>query len=214
MPASKKALEKVDFKKDFKELFAPPSKAPVFVDVPAFKYILIDGRGYPGTSKDFQDKVGVLYGLVYTIKFALKLDKARPFEFGVAPLSGLYHADDPAVYMDASRREEWTWTLGIPVPDRVTAADFEKARVALKEKKNPPFVDKARFEIVREGKAAQVMHIGPYSAEAPTITMLHEFFRGRGYAFNGPHHEIYLGDPRRTAPVKLRTIIRQPVRKA
>ena len=214
MPAPKKPVEKVDFRKDHKELFAPSAKAPVLVDVPPFEYVLIDGRGYPGTAKDFQDKVGVLYGLVYTIKFTLKFDKARPFEFGVAPLSGFYHADDPSIYMDASRRDEWTWTLGIPVPDRVTAADFEKARAALKEKKNPPFLGEARFEVRREGKAVQIMYVGPYSGEAPTIQRLHDFFLAQGYTFNGPHHEIYLGDPRRTAPEKLRTIIRQPVRKA
>ncbi len=214
MAAPKKAVEKVDFKKDFKELFAPPTKAPVLVDVPAFKYIAIDGRGYPGTSQDFQEKVNALYGLVYTIKFTLKFDKAHPFDFGVAPLSGFYYADDPSLYLDPSRKDEWRWTLGIPVPDRVKAADFEKARAALREKKNPPHLDEARLEVRREGKAAQIMHVGPYNCEAPTITMLHEFFRGRGYTFNGPHHEIYLGDPRRTKPEKLRTIIRQPVRGA
>jgi hypothetical protein len=201
----------VDFKKDFKALFAPPAKAPVLVEVPEFTYAMIDGQGYPGKAPDFQAKIGLLYGLAYTIKFALKKDALRPFDFAVPPMSGFYCADDPTCYMDESRGDEWKWTLAIPFPSRVTPVIFEKARKELREKKNPDHLDGAYLKKYREGLSAQIMHIGPYSEEAPTIQKLHAFFQGLGYAFAGPHHEIYLGDPRRTAPEKLKTVLRQPV---
>jgi len=205
--------EKADFKKDFKTLFAPPAKAPVLVEVPEFTYIMIDGRGHPGKAPDFAAKIGLLYGLAYTIKFALKKDVRQPFDFAVPPMSGFYCADDPSCYTDESRGDEWKWTLAIPFPDRVTPAVFENGRRALGEKKNPAHLDKAYLKKYHEGLSAQIMHLGPYSEEAPTIQKLQAFFQGRGYAFAGPHHEIYLGDPRRTAPAKLKTVLRQPVRK-
>ena len=214
MATPKKATGKLDFKKEFKHLYSPPAKEPVLVDVPDFSYIMIDGRGYPGTSKDFQAKIEVLYNLAYTIKFMLKFNKERPFDFVVPPLSGFYCADDPTCFMDESRRDEWEWTLGIPMPDRVKEADLEKARAAVKEKKNPVFLDKAYLKTHHEGPCAQIMHVGPYSEEAPTIRKLHVFFQDKGYTFNGWHHEIYLGDPRRTKPEKLKTVIRQPIKKA
>ncbi len=206
------SLSKFDLRKDLKELFAPPAKTAVLVEVPELNYVMVDGRGYPGEAPEFQDKTGLLFGLAYTLKFALKKDAGRPFDFAVPPLSGLYCADDPACFMDKSRGNEWQWTLAIPLPDRVTPAVFERARQALKEKKNPPHVEAAYLKKYREGLCAQVMHLGPYSEEAPTIRRLHAFFLDQGYAFAGPHHEIYLGDPRRTAPAKLKTVLRQPVR--
>jgi len=136
-PRIKSGAPAVDFKKDFKALFAPPAKAPVLVDVPEFRYVMIDGRGHPGRAADFQAKIGLLYGLAYTIKFALKKDKDRPFDFAVPPMSGFYCADDPACYKDESRGDEWKWTLAIPLPERVGPADFEKARGELRKKKNP-----------------------------------------------------------------------------
>ena len=214
MATQKKPTGKLDFKKEFKDLFSPPAKEPVLIEVPAFPYIMIDGRGYPGTSKEFQAKIEVLYGLAYTIKFTLKFDKARPFDFAVPPLSGFYCALDPSCFMDASRKDEWEWTLGIPMPGRVKGSDLEKARTSLKEKKNPAFLNKAYLKTHEEGLCAQIMHIGPYSEEAPTIRRLHAFFQEKGYVFNGWHHEIYLGDPRRTKPEKLKTVIRQPIKKA
>jgi hypothetical protein len=213
MTNAKTAPAKKDFKKEFKTLFSPPSKAPVLVEVPEFTYIMVDGRGHPGKTPDFPDKTGLLYGLAYTIKFALKKDARRPFDFAVPPLSGFYCADDPGCYTDESRGNEWKWTLAIPMPDLVTPAVFEKARRTLGEKKNPGHLAEAYLKKVLEGLSAQIMHLGPYSEEAPTIQKLHAFFLDRGYAFAGPHHEIYLGDPRRTAPAKLKTVLRQPVRK-
>jgi hypothetical protein len=213
MTKAKSAPAKIDFKKEFKVLFTPPSKAPVLVEVPEFTYIMVDGRGHPGKAPDFADKIGLLYGLAYTIKFGLKKDPRAPYDFSVAPLSGFYCADDPSCYTDESRGDEWKWTLAIPVPDRVTPAVFEKGRRELGEKKNPAHLDKAYLKKYREGLSAQIMHLGPYNKEAPTIQRLHAFFQEQGYDFAGPHHEIYVGDPRRTAPAKLKTVLRQPVRR-
>jgi hypothetical protein len=142
----------------------------------------------------------------------LKLDKKDPFDFTVPPFSGLWCADDITAFAEG-RKHEWKWTLMILIPDRVTREVFEEAKRKLEEKKNPTFPDRANFEIYEEGLSAQIMHIGPYAEEGPTIAKLHDFFQGKGYTFNGRHHEIYLGDPRRSKPEKLRTILRQPIKK-
>jgi hypothetical protein len=205
-------LQKFDFKKEYKNLFSPSAKEAEIIDVPAFKYIMIDGEGDPNTAQEFQDKVQVLYGLSYTIKFMLKKDGKDPFDFAVPPLSGLWCAEDMTAFVEG-RKHEWKWTLMIAMPDRVTDDVFEKGKETLREKKNPVFLDQARLETYEEGLCAQIMHIGPYAEEGPTIAKLHEFFQEKGYTFNGRHHEIYLGDPRRCKPEKLRTIIRQPIGK-
>ena len=213
MTAKTASATKLDFKKEYKSLFSPSAKEPNLVQVPDFKYIMVDGRGDPNASPDFQAKAGLLYGLAYTLKFRLKLDPKQPFDFGVPPLSGLWCADDIRAFFEEGRRHEWNWTLMILMPDRISPALFEQAREELGRKKNPAFLDRAYFQVYREGLSAQVMHIGPYREEGPTIRRLHEFFQSKGYAFNGSHHEVYLSDPRRSAPNKMKTIIRQPVKK-
>jgi hypothetical protein len=209
---AKTKTQKFDFKKEYKSLFSPSAKEPEMIEVPAFKYLIIDGQGDPNTSKDFQDKVQVLYGLSYTIKFMLKQDKTDPFDFTVPPLSGLWCADDITAFAEG-RKHEWKWTLMILMPDRVTREVFAEGKRKLEEKKNPTFLDLAKFEIYEEGLSAQIMYIGPYAEEGPTIAKLHDFFQGKGYTFNGRHHEIYLSDPRRCKPEKMRTILRQPIKK-
>ena len=213
MAEKKKKITKLDFKKEYKSLFSPSAREPEIIQVPAFKYIMIDGRGYPGTSTDFQEKIQVLYGLSYTIKFMLKADKQDPFDFTVPPLSGLYCADDMTAFTDENRKDEWKWTLMILQPDRVTSEVFTSAKQELIRKKNPPAIDRAYLEIYEEGLSAQVMHIGPYDQEGPTVKKLHDFFQEKGFTFNGRHHEIYIGDPRRSKPEKLKTVIRQPIKK-
>jgi hypothetical protein len=213
MSPVKSSPGKLDFKKDFKALYAASAKEPSVVDVPAFKYLMIDGRGHPGKSPDFQKKIEALFGLAYTLKFSLKFDKKKPLDFTVTPLSGLYSADDPSCFQDQRRQAEWKWTLGIPVPDAIDAAALDKAKAVLRERKNPEFLDEAYLKVLKEGPSVQIMHIGPYDREVPTIRKLHAFMAANGYTFNGAHNEIYLGDPRRANPAKLKTIIRQPVRK-
>lgn len=213
MSPAKSPKGKLDFKKDFKKLYAASAKEPSIVDVPAFNYLMIDGRGHPGKAADFQKKIEVMFGLAYTLKFSFKFDKNKPLDFSVPSLSGLYWADDPSCFRDERRQAEWKWTLAIPLPDQIDAASLDKAKAALREKKNPDFLDQAYLKVLHEGLSAQIMHVGPYDKEGPTIEKLHAFMADNGYTFNGAHNEIYLGDPRRTVPAKLKTIIRQPVRK-
>jgi hypothetical protein len=204
---------KIDFKKEYTFLFSASARQPQRVDVPELKYLMIDGRGDPSTAAEFSEKIQALYGLAYTLKFMLKQNGRTAFDFVVPPLSGLWCAEDITAYAEG-RRDEWLWTLMILQPDAVTPELLEKARAKLTEKKPSPYAGLVRVEVLREGPAVQILHIGPYSAEAPTIKRLHDFMKENGYTFNGRHHEIYLGDPRRCQPEKLKTIIRQPIKKA
>jgi hypothetical protein len=204
--------KKFEFKKEYKTLFKPSAGEAQMVEVPAFKYIMVDGEGNPNTSPEFGEKIQALYGLSYTVKFMMKKDADAPFDFTVAPLSGLWHADDMSVFCEG-KYDQWKWTLMILQPDRLTTELFKEAVDTLVKKKNTPFIRDAYLKIYEEGLCAQIMHIGPYSDEAPTIRKLHDFFLENGYTYNGRHHEIYLSDPRRTSPEKLQTILRQPIRK-
>lgn len=125
-------------------------------------------------------------------------------------LEGLWWTDDMADFSEGDK-SAWSWTAMMMQPDHITGAHVETAIGWLRRKKDPPALDRIRFESFREGLSVQVMHIGPYADEAPTIARLHQFAADQGYRLRGDHHEIYLGDPRRTAPERLRTVIRQPV---
>ncbi|MCP5051436.1 MAG: hypothetical protein GY940_29990 [bacterium] len=202
-----------DVKKEYKYLYSPSAKKPEIVDVPAFKYIMVDGKGDPNTSGEFEQTVQLLYGLAYTIRFMLKKDEKEPLVFKVPPLAGLWDAEDMASFTQEGRKDEWQWTLMVLMPDRVTNDVFAQGKEELIKKKNPPLTDRVRFDVYEEGKSAQMMHLGPYKNEGPTIATLHSFLKEQGYTFNGRHHEIYLGDPRKSDPAKLKTIIRQPIKK-
>ncbi len=202
-------MGKFDYKRDLKELYFPPSKNPVLVDVPGMNFVMVDGSGNPNNSKEFQAALEVLYGLSYTAKFALK-KQGKGEEYVVPALEALWWSPD-AEEFDLEAKDEWLWTAMIMQPPAVTAELIEAAADELRRKKNPAALDRARFEAFTEGLSAQIMHIGPYSAERPTIERLREFIEENGHSLRGKHHEIYLGDPRRTAPEKLKTVIRQPV---
>jgi len=203
-------MAKIDLRKELKHLYNPPAKAPVLVDVPPMSFLTLDGRGDPNTAPEFRAAFEVVYGVAYTLKFMLKKAAEAP-DWGVMPLEGLWWTDDMATF-SMERKDAWKWTLMVMQPDFVTAEQVERALAAVRAKKNLPGLDKLRFERLHEGACAQIMHVGPYAAEAPTIERLHHFIRELGSEPTGKHHEIYLGDPRRTAPEKLKTVIRQPLR--
>ena len=205
-----KTMEKIDFKKELKHLYQPSTKKVEQVDVPEMNFIMIDGHGNPNTAQEYQDAVEALYGLAYTLKFKSKLELAR--DYTVPPLEGLWWAEDMNAFLNADK-DQWDWTMMIMVPDWITPEMIEAAKSELKAKKNPAALDKLYVQKYHEGLAAQITHIGPYSAEGPNIQKTHDFIAEQGFARSGKHHEIYLGDPRRTAPEKLRTVLRQPMRK-
>lgn len=200
---------KVDLKKELAHLYRPSAKEAALVEVPRMNYLMVDGSGPPEGSEDFQEAVGALYAVAYTLKFRLKKSGERP-EFTVMPLEGLWWMEDVEGF-DAGHPEDWQWTLMIMQPGFVSEKDIKTAISECREKKNPPGLDRVRFESLSEGTAVQIMHVGPYDREGPTIVKLHDFARENGYELSGRHHEIYLGDPRRTAPDRLKTIIRHPV---
>jgi hypothetical protein len=207
----RKAGMKVDQKKQFANLYSPSAKEVVVVMVPAMHFLMIDGAGNPNTSQDYQQAVEALYGVAYALKFLLK--KEQEIDYAVMPLEGLWWASDMREF-SVEHKEGWLWTMMIAQPEEVNAALFERAREQVQRKKPSPALAKLRLEEFHEGLAAQIMHLGPYAAEGPTIARLHAFIREQGCTFDGirqKHHEIYLSDPRRAAPEKMRTVIRQPM---
>ena len=201
-------MAKIDLKKELADLYNAPRK-PSMVEVPSLPYLMVDGRGDPNDNAWFQEATGALYAVSYTLKFKLKKGP-QALDYVVMPLQGLWWAKDMDVFV-VNARKEWEWTLMILQPKEVTPEMFADACDEVRRKKGLEAVGQLRLETYHEGKAAQVMYVGPYTDEAPTIADLHSFIGDNGCRPCGKHHEIYLGDPRRTAPERLRTIIRQPV---
>lgn len=200
---------KLDFKKDFKELYNPPAKEVVLVEVPRLSYLMIDGTGNPNTSPQYREALEALYTVSYTLKFMLK--RSGELDYSVSPLEGLWWADNMDDFILANK-DNWKWTMLIRQPAQVTPALLTEALAQAEKKKDLPNLRQVRLESLDEGLAAQIMYFGPYAEEGPTIQRLHIFIQEKGYSLAGKHHEIYLSDPRRSAPEKLRTIIRQPVK--
>jgi hypothetical protein len=200
-------MEKVDFKKELKQLYNPSAKEVTIIDVPDMNFLMIDGEGAPA-DQQYTDAVQTIYPVAYAIKFGVK--KAKGVDYGVLPLEGLWWMDDMNQF-SIDRKDEWKWTSMIMQPKYVTEDDF-KAAIEQVKKKNLPAIGKIRFECYREGKAAQIMHIGPFSTEGPNVQKLHDAIKASGHQLSGKHHEIYLGDPRKTAPEKLKTVLRQPMK--
>lgn len=201
-------MDKLDLRKSSPTLYAPPRDDFTLLKVPRFDFVKIDGRGDPNTVPEYVTAVQWLYGVSYWMK---SLSKEAGRDYVVPPLEGLWWSDNPKDFA-TNKRAKWQWTMMIPVPDLVGKKEY-KAAVARNEKKlgTPPAT--LRFEPYDEGLSVQIIHIGSYVDEAPTIKRLHEkFLPANGLKENGPHHEIYLSDPRRTAAAKLKTIIRQPVK--
>jgi hypothetical protein len=204
-------MAKIDYKKELKHLYQPTASTVEVVDVQQMNFLMIDGEGDPNTSQAFQNAVEALYSLAYTLKFMVKKG-ARGIDYGVMPLEGLWWVDDMAQF-NIENKDDWKWTVMIMQPEQVTRQLFEGAVEEVRKKKNPVALSKIRFESFSEGKAAQIMHIGPFSEEGPTIEKVHTFIKENGYNLSGKHHEIYVSDMRKTAPEKLKTIIRQPMEK-
>jgi len=202
-------MKKIDYKKELKHLYKPSPKAIEIVDVPEMNYLMIDGHGDPNTSKDYSDAVEALYAVSYALKFMIKRG-ALQIDYGVMPLEGLWWVDDMSQF-SIDDKSNWKWTAMIMQPEYVTQELVTAALEQVEKKKNLAALPKIGFHSFSEGKAAQTMHIGPFSEEGPTIERIHNFIRERGYRLAGKHHEIYLSDIRKAAPEKWKTVIRQPI---
>ena len=210
-------MDKIDYKKTEKHLYLP--KAQAIVQVPEMVFFAVDGQGDPNTSPDYAAALEMLYGLSFTVKMS-KMGGEEPegyFEYVVPPLEGLWWTEDPAFDGKApADKSAFRWTSMIRQPDFVTEDIFLWAREKLAKKKPELDLGKARFWRWEEGLCAHLLHTGPYDAEPASIGRLEAFIGEQGYeqdfSDSRRHHEIYLGDPRRTAPEKLKTVIRHPVR--
>ncbi|MDM7990961.1 GyrI-like domain-containing protein [Arthrobacter sp. zg-Y877] len=203
-------MEKFDLKRSYPELYAPRGGDFTLVDVPIMHYLAVDGHGDPNTSAEYSQALECLYPVAYSLKFASK-DELEA-DFTVGPLEGLWRAEDPEVF---TRREKstWDWTMLIAQPEWITEDMVEAAVASVAAKKPLPGLDQLHLLTLTEGLAAQILFVGPYDTEGPVLARLHStWMPGRGLTFNGDHHEVYLSDPRRAAPEKLRTVLRQPVR--
>jgi hypothetical protein len=195
-------MPKTDLKKELKALYSAPARKAALIDVPRLNFLMVDGKGEPGSTPAFQEAIALLYSTSYTLKSGSK--KADPErDWAVMPLEGLWTIDGP----------QWSWTMMIAQPGFVTAAEVKRALAELAKKKGTDAYSKVRLEKLAEGKCVQTMHIGPYSQEEPSIQRLRDFARENGYEFAGRHHEIYFSDPKRVPAEKLKTILRYPVRK-
>jgi len=195
-------VTKFDIKKELRALYSPRAGDWAFVEIPPQQFLMVDGHGDPNTSPLYPAAVEALYGLSYAIKFA---SKAAGRDYVVAPLEGLWDSDVADAFV-RNDRALWRWTMMIAQPDWITPEAVHAARAA-------KGIAAPRLESLSEGRSLQILHVGPYADEAPTLARLHdEVMPANGVTFNGRHHEVYLGDPRKVAPEKLRTVLRQPVR--
>lgn len=197
----------VDLKQGLKSLYSAATQ-PQLVDVPPRKYLMIDGVGDPNTSEAFMAAVPSLYTLAYSLRAALKAGEGIAYK--VMPLEGLWWVPDWQDF-DNADRSNWFWTLMISLPDAVDTALFEQAYGSAKRRKPDLPLDNIRLETLHEGLSAQILHVGPFADEPATLERLDTFIKGQGYSYTGKHHEIYLSDFQRTAPEKLKTILRHPV---
>jgi hypothetical protein len=201
-------MAKIDLKKDLKQFYTAKAETISMLEIPPLHFLKAEGQGDPNTSPAFQQAAETLFRVSYNLKFMLK--KEQGLDWTVMPLEGLWSAADMAAFAE-DRRDEWKWTLMILQPDFVTREAVTRAAELAQSKKNAPPLAATTFGRHADGQSMQILHLGPYAAEAATITRLHRFIREKGYHFAGPHHEIYLNDPRRTAPERIKTILRQPI---
>ena len=201
---------KIDFKKELKELYAPSAKEISVVKVPKLNFLSLDGKGDPNTSQEYKEAVETLFSVAFKMKFTAKKELGK--DYAVMPLEGLWWAKNMSEF-SLDDKSSWLWKALIMQPDFITQQIYQKAIDEVKAKKNLPGLDKIKFETLEEGLSAHTLYIGPFSDEKPTIDKIHDFIKGQGGSLTQKHHEIYLSDPRKTAPEKLKIIIRQPFKK-
>lgn len=199
---------KLDLKKSLGKLYAPSAKAPSLVVAPRLQVLAIEGAGDPNSAPAWKTAVETLYGLSYTLKFALKKEG---LDYGVMPLEAFWWVADGTAYDPGAPRDKWRWRALIVQPEFVTATHVESAQAVLAVKKPAARPFDAQFATLEEGPVAQLLHLGPYADELPNIDRLHRYINEHGYTFRGNHHEVYLSDPSRTAPEKMKTILRHAV---
>ncbi|MBQ8568561.1 MAG: GyrI-like domain-containing protein [Oscillospiraceae bacterium] len=212
-------MDKLDYKKEYKDLYQPKT-TPSVIDVPEMLFIAVKGSGDPNTCAEYKEAMELLYGLSYSIKMS-KMSGTQPegyFEYVVPPLEGFWHSDEVAFDgLNITDKTKFRWISMIRQPEFVTEQVFEAAKAALNKKK--PCLDTAKAELMRltEGLCVQIMHKGAYDDEPASIVKMREFAEKNGFRedfSNGRyHHEIYLSDPRKCAPEKLRTVIRHPIKR-
>ena len=201
-------MTKLDLRKELRRYYTA-KKRPEMIDVPEGRFLTILGKGDPN-GEEYQQAMMALYGVSYTLKFD---QKAKGRDYNVMHLEGLWWVDGGVFDLnDPAPREQWRWKSMIRQPDFITDEMVEEIRPSVREKRGA-MVDQVKLESFHEGLSAQVMHVGPYSEEGPTIQLLHDYITELGYRMRGDHHEIYLSDPRRSKPEKLKTIIRHPIEK-
>jgi hypothetical protein len=206
-------MSKVDFKKELEHLYRPSAKAFTVVDVPPMQFLMADGHGDPNTAQAYQEAVEALYAVAYKLKFMSKRQLEK--DYVVPPLEGLWWAEDMEAFTVGRDKSAWDWTMMIMQAAWITSEMFVEAIQQVQKTKGLPALPGIRLETYHEGLSVQILHLGPYDDEGPTLHRMHyEFIPQSGYEMAGKHHEIYLSDPRRVAPEKLRTVLRQPVRSA
>ena len=202
---------KTDFKRSLDSYRARHGDVRL-VEVPTLQYLMVDGAGDPNTSPDYAEALQVLYPLAFALKFASKQNLGR--DYVVPPLEGLWWAPDMTAFTTRRDKSAWRWTLMLMTPDWLGPEQVAAAQGAVAANKPRLPVERVRLEVLEEGLCVQTLHVGPFDDEGPVLAHLHErFIPGHGLAMTGKHHEIYLSDPRRTAPARLRTILRLPVRR-
>ena len=208
-----------DFKKEYKEFYMPPNK-PGLVEIPPMNYLAVRGRGNPNEENgEYAKALGALYGIAYTIKMSYKGPHRIEgfFEYAVPPLEGFWWQSGSSDEIDYAHKEDFYWISLIRLPDFVAPGDFDWAIQEATKKKKMDF-STVEFFTYHEGLCVQCMHLGPYDDEPATVLAMERFANEKGYIIditpNRYHHEIYLSDPRKTEPAKLKTVVRHPVKKA
>jgi hypothetical protein len=210
----KKTIPKLDLRKKYAEFYLPSAKEVTLVDVPEFLFITLDGSidagVRPGDSESFREAMAAMYGVSYGLKFMSKLRVEDPIDFTVMAVEGLWSTESGSMF-DFDWREPSLYTLLMMQPEHITTTMFEQAVADARAKRPNHALDRIRLERWREGPSVQIMHLGPYSDEPATLAKMDDFAAEHGYEFHGRHHEIYIGDPNRSKPENLKTVLRHPV---